>query len=152
MISELFFRTSLKKHRFMKFLKHTFYTIIFTLFIIGCGAHPIKSNSTSQEEPVIIANEALAYEIIIMDVGFTSYLNAIAKPMQYHSKTYLQSKNRVYVAIWNNRARNPTVYNMSIYENIIEYEPNTDYGLEVNYKLYWYFKFAEQKYKMRLNY
>ncbi len=136
----------------MKLLKYTFYTIACMLFIISCGTYPMKSINATKEEPVVIANEALEYEIIIMDVGFTSYLYSIAKPRSYYSKAYLQSKNRIYVAMWNNRVRNPGTYNPSIYENIIEYEPNIDYGLEVNYKLYWYFKFAEQKYKMRLNY
>ena len=72
--------------------------------------------------------------------------------MSYHSQTYLQNKNRIYVSVWNSRVQNSQKYNSTIYENIIQYEPNVDYGLEVNYKLYWYFKFAEQKYKMRLTY
>ena len=38
-------------------------------------------------------------------------------------------------------------YDNSIYENEINYDSNTDYGLDVNYKLYNYFKFVEHKYK-----
>ena len=137
----------------MKLLKPIFFLLSITFFI-ACGTYSNSTNKTTtiKEEPVVIANEALEYEIIIIDQGFTSYLNSIARPMSYHSKMYLQNKNRIYVAIWNSRARNLTKYNPNIYENVIEYEPNVDYGLEVNYKLYWYFKFAEQKYKMRLTY
>ena len=137
----------------MKLLKPIFFLLSVTLFL-ACGSY---SNSTSKntiikEDPVVIANEALQYEIIIIDIGFTSYLNSIARPMSFHSQTYLQNRNRVYVAVWNNRAQNSQRYNSNIYENVIEYDSNVDYGLEVNYKLFWYFKFAEQKYKMRLNY
>ncbi len=137
----------------MKLLKSIFYLLSILLFI-ACGSYPntTSTNTTIKEAPVVIANSALEYEIIIIDVGFTLYLNSVAKPMNYYSQTYLQSKNRVYVANWNNRVSNPQQYNNSIYENIIDYEPNVDYGLEVNYKLYWYFKFAEQKYKMKLSY
>ena len=42
--------------------------------------------------------------------------------------------------------------NNTVYENAIKQESNVDYGLDVNYKWYWYFKLAEQKYKMRLSY
>jgi len=137
----------------MKLLKPLFY-ILSVLLFIACGSYPATTSkdNVTQEEPVIIANEALEYEIIIIDPGFTSYLFSIAKPMSYYSQTYLQGKNRIYVANWNNRARSPQQFNSNVYENIIDYEPNVDYGLEVNYKLYWYFKFAEQKYKMRLSY
>ena len=91
----------------------------------------------------------LEYEIIIFDIGFTSYL-ATAKPMSFYTQTNLEAKNRVYVTEWNNRARNLIRFNSDIYENVIDYQPNLDYGMEVNYKLYQYFQFAQKKYKMRL--
>ncbi len=130
--------------------------IIYTLSIIGflifsCGT-PKKTIATAdnqKEEPVRIANDSLAYEIIIFDIGFTSYL-ATAKPMNYYSQNYLEIRNRVYVTEWNIRANNPLKYNSNIYENQIDYQPDIDYGLEVNYKLYQYFQFAQKKYKMRL--
>ena len=66
--------------------------------------------------------------------------------MNFYSENYLENKNRYYVNIWNNRAKNPSNYNPNIYENIIDYDFNIHYGLEVNYKLYNYFKFVEYKY------
>ncbi len=79
----------------MKLLKPIFYLLSVTLFI-ACGSY---SNSTSKntiikEDPVVIANEALQYEIIIIDIGFTSYLNSIARPMSFHSQTYLQNREQ----------------------------------------------------------
>jgi hypothetical protein len=135
----------------MKLLKSIFYLLSITLFI-ACGSYSSTTSKSKviKEEPVVIANEELAYEIIIIDPGFTSYLYSTARPMSYYSKTYLQNNNRISVAIWNSRAQNPQKFNGNIYENVIEFESNVDYGLEVNYKLFWYFKFAEQKYKMRL--
>ncbi len=136
----------------MKLLKHTFYAVTCILFIISCGTYPLKSDPTNKEEPVVIANEELEYEITIIDPGFTTYLNTIARPTSYYSQNYLQNKNIMYVATWNRRAQNPLNFSTNIYQNIIDYDPAIDYGLEVNYKLYWYFKFAEKKYKMRLDY
>lgn len=129
-----------------------FFLMIFIFLIYSCGT-PQKtiasSTTSSKEEPVRIANDSLAYEIFILDVGFNSYI-ATAKPMSYYSKEYLAARNIVYVTEWNNRARNPSRYNSNIYENIIDYQPQIDYGLEVNYKLFNYFQFAQRKYKMRL--
>ena len=59
-------------------------------------------------------------------------------------------KNRLYVFEWNQRVRNPSVFNPNVYENLIDYQPHIDYGYDVNYKLFNYFEFAQQKYSMRL--
>jgi len=125
--------------------------LISGVLIFSCGT-PQKTVATAddqKEEPVRIANDSLEYEVIIIDIGFNNYL-ATAKPMGYYSQSYLETRNRVYVTEWNIRASNPTRYNSSIYENVIDYQPHIDYGLEVNYKLYNYFQFAQKKYKMRL--
>ena len=89
-----------------------------------------------KEKPVVIANDSLEYEIIILDIGFTLYLNTIARPMNYYSKNYLENKNAIYVINWNMRALNPSRFDSSIYENVIEYNSQVNYGLEVNYKLF----------------
>ena len=133
-------------------MKNLIYILsIVGILIFSCGT-PKNATATTdnqQEEPVRIANDSLEYEIIIIDIGFNSYL-ATAKPMSYYTQSTLETKNRVYVTEWNFRASNPLRYNSNIYENIIGYQPNIDYGMEVNYKLYQYFQFAQKKYKMRL--
>ena len=129
-------------------MKNLIYLLpILSVLLFSCGT-PKKAVAV-KEEPVRIANDSLEYEIIILDIGFTSYL-ATAKPMSYYSLNTLETKNRVYVSEWNNRVRNPSKYDSNIYENIIDYQPTVDYGFEVNYKLYQYFQFAQKKYKMRL--
>ena len=133
-------------------MKNLIYFFAIALTVISCGTTNTKNASDSKkdiEEAVVISNDSLEYEIIIYDIGFSTYLNTIAKPMGYHSQNYLEAKNNFYVIEWNIRANNPIRYG-DIYENQIEYSTNIDYGLEVNYKLYNYFKFFERKYKVRL--
>ena len=133
-------------------MKNLIYFFAIALTVISCGTTNTKNTSDSKkdmEEAVVISNDSLEYEIIIYDIGFSTYLNTIAKPMGYHSQNYLEAKNNFYVVEWNIRANNPIRYG-DIYENQIEYSTNIDYGLEVNYKLYNYFKFFEKKYKVRL--
>lgn len=131
-------------------MRSLFYCFVLGLFIIGCGTSnktTIKNDVNLPEGAVRIANDTLEYEIIIFDNGFQYYLNAIAKPEWYYTQSYLENKNKFYVTEWNIRARDPLRYNPSIYENQINYDFNIDYGLEVNYKLFNYFKFVEYKYK-----
>lgn len=130
-----------------------FLMIAAAMLVVGCGTskNTVAVAEDQQEEPVRIANDSLEYEIIIIDPGFTTYLNSIAKPMEYYSQSFLESRNLVYVSEWNSRVRSPHAYDPNIYENIIDYQPNIDYGLEVNYKLFWYFQFAQRKYNMRLS-
>lgn len=133
-------------------MKSLIYTILLSGFlIVSCGTpkNTVATTNNQKEKPVRIANDSLEYEIMIIDIGFTSYL-VTAKPMSYYTQSYLETRNRIYVTEWNIRARNLIRYNANIYENVIDYQPNIDYGLEVNYKLYQYFQFAQRKYKMRL--
>ena len=132
-------------------MKKLLYYIAIGLFIVGCSS-TTKTTKTDKQLPegaVRIANEELEYEIIIIDIGFESYLQTIAKPANYYSQSYYETKNNFYVTEWNIRAQNPLRYNSGIYENVIDYDFNIDYGLDVNYKLYNYFKFVEYKYKQR---
>lgn len=131
-------------------MKNLFYLLAFGLVFFSCASSPKKTIILDPKLPegaVRIANDSLEYEIIIFDVGFETYLNTIAKPDWYYTQDYLETKNRFYITEWNIRANNPRRYNPSIYENQINYDFNIDYGLEVNYKLYNYFKFIEYKYK-----
>lgn len=128
-------------------------SLLILLVLISCNSTiktvPVNNDNKNPEEVVRIANDSLEYEILIIDIGFETYLHTIAKPANFYSQSYYELKNQFYVIEWNIRAHNPLRYNSSIYENVIDYDPNIDYGLDVNYKLYNYFEFVKYKYKER---
>ncbi|SNR70042.1 hypothetical protein SAMN06265371_10941 [Lutibacter agarilyticus] len=131
-------------------MKNLFFYITIGFLIVSCGSTSkttVKNDTNLPEGAVRIANDSLEYEIIIFDIGYETYLKTIAKPEWYYSQEFLEIKNKFYVTEWNIRVNNPFKYNPDIYENRIDYDFNTNYGLEVNYKLYNYFKFVEYKYK-----
>lgn len=135
----------------MKLLKQCIVVFSIGIFLWACSSSPLKNKSAVKEEqPVVIANDSLEYEIIIIDIGFNLFLNTVAQPEGYYSQNYLEARNRAWVITWNNRVQNPLQFNTNIYENMIDYQPNIDYGYDVNYKLFNYFLFAQQKYKMSL--
>lgn len=133
----------------MKLLRILFF-IATSIFFWACGSSTIKTSHTQKEAPVVIANDSLEYEIIIIDPGFNNYLSSIAQPRNFYTQDYLENRNRAWVFTWNQRAQSPMQNTQNIYENIIDYQPNIDYGYEVNYLLFNYFLFAQRKYKMSL--
>ena len=129
-------------------MKTTLIALMLSLFCFACTTTKptAETNKELPEGAVSIANEELEYQIIIIDNGFETYLNSIAKPANFYAQHYYEIRNQRYVQEWNIRVKNPGSYNPNIYENEINYEFDIDYGLDVNYKLYNYFKFVEYKY------
>lgn len=133
----------------MKLLRFTIAGILLLSITWMCS--PRLNNTIKKDEAVTIANDSLEYEITIVDIGFRNYLNTVARPVGYYTQRYLENWNAIYVITWNYRVNNPQRYDSRIYFNLIDYNPKIDYGMEVNYKLFNYFQFAQQKYNMRLD-
>lgn len=133
------------------------YLIIVFLAVLVYSCDTSKSTVMKEDaiptekvaDTIRIINEELEYEIIIIDIGFESWL-VTQKPMWYYSNSSLRIKNNFYVVEWNSRVNQPMRYDSYLYEMPIDYSPHIDYGMEVNYKLYMYFQFFQQKYKQRL--
>lgn len=129
------------------------------LAFTGCGGTkqvvPISNAekeafAQTKGDTITIADEKTEYEIIIIEPGFDIWLLSIAKPEGYYSQSYLENRNYIYVVEWNLRVSQPFTYNPNLYEMQIDYDPNIDYGYEVNYKLYNYFIYFQRKYNQRL--
>lgn len=92
-------------------------------------------------------NEDGEWDIDVLDPQFSYFLNAIAKPVSMYSEEYLKNKNRLLVAEWNSYYYSGTYRN--ILEAPIEYDPDENYGLKFQYKLYQAFVFVQWKYRIR---
>ena len=133
--------------------------ILFILFVsVGiwcCGSSkkeffkPEKKFAIASDT-IRIANDSLQYEIIIIDVGFNSWLLSNAQPRNFYSQSYLESRNRFWVMEWNNRVLSPTRFNANLYEMQIDYQSNVDYGYEVNYLLFNYLTYFQIVNRQRL--
>jgi len=134
-------------------MKNFIYILLLGLFIYSCGSSRNRNlgDSKINEDTVRIANDSLEYEIIIIEPGFNLFINSIAKPEGYYSQQYLENKNRILVSDYNQRVRQPQVYNSDLYLQEINYDPNIDYGYEVNYLLYNYFVFFSRHYNQRFS-
>lgn len=107
-------------------------------------------DSTKVSDTIRLVSDELEHEIIIFEPGFTAWMVSYARPRNYYSQQFLEVRNRVYVTEWNQRVLQPARYNSMLYEQEINYRPNVDYGYEVNYQLYYYFVYFQQKYNQQL--
>ena len=125
------------------------------VMVIGCKA--IKSDGiatpkkeVARNDTIRIANDSLEYEVVIIDSGFSTWLASRAKPRNYYGLSYLEARNYWLVSEWNRRVLDPQRYNSDLYEMRIDYESNIKYGYEVNYLIYNYFLYFQQKYHQKL--
>lgn len=139
--------------------------IVFALAIFGCAStqksdenlhrnnNPMAADTTGVQsmDTIRISNDELGYEIIILDVGFNAWL-ATQRPMWYYYQPTLEVRNQFYVVEWNNRVNQPFRYDPNLYQFPIDYRADIDYGMEVNYMLYMYFQFFQQRYNQNLGF
>ena len=134
--------------------------VVLLIMIIGICLFSCKSGKKSVDkenemspsatvDTIRIENKELDYQIIIMDIGFESWL-ATQRSSNFYIQPTLESKNKFFVMEWNRRVMNPQAYNPNLYMQPIDYDHQIDYGMEVNYLLYMYFQFFQDKYNQRL--
>ena len=101
-------------------------------------------------DTITIASDSTEYEIIIIEPGFNFWLRSIARPEGYYSQSFLENRNQIFVINYNQRVLQPQRYGSDLYQLQIDYNSSTDYGYDVNYKLYNYFIYFQRKYNQRL--
>lgn len=130
--------------------------LILTLIFTNCGTSNSSVNTPTpadipEDDIVRISNDDLEYDITIIEPGFNTWLASIARPKGYYSQSFMETRNRLMVINWNNRVLQPQQFNSNLYEMQINYDSNTDYGYDVNYKLYNYFIYFQLTYKQQLS-
>ncbi|TPN88705.1 DUF6146 family protein [Aquimarina algicola] len=133
-------------------MKNIFYSLIIGIIIVSCSSTRNKnvyiSYEDKPEDTIRIANDSLEYEIIIIEPGFNAWL-VTQRPRGFYSEQFLENRNRQYVIEYNQRVIQPQRFDPNLYVQQINYESSIHYGYEVNYLLYNYFLFFEQRYRQR---
>ena len=131
-------------------MKKLIFAFSILLITLSCSSQNTITNQSKEDNPIQAQkNEDGEYDLEVLDTQFTYFINAIARPMNMYSEGYLKSKNQFLVSEWN------SYYFSGRYRNVIEssidYDPNIDYGLKYEYKLYQVFAFVKWKYGLKLN-
>ncbi|MCB0807078.1 MAG: hypothetical protein KDC05_14875 [Bacteroidales bacterium] len=115
------------------------------IFALSVGSLSSQEANDSSE---IIETDSTQYELIITEPGFESWFVTNRKPEWWHEHIYYRQHNQLYANEWNDRVRQ-FKYDRP-YDFLIHYDPTINYGIDLDFKLYWYFKFMEDKYNIDL--
>ncbi|QBO57937.1 DUF6146 family protein [Chryseobacterium salivictor] len=131
-------------------MKKLIFLLSILMLSLSCSTQNNAANQNKDNAPIQAQkNEDGEYDLEVLDGQWNYFINAVAKPMNMYSETYLKTKNQFLVSEWN------SYYFAGRYRNIIEssidYDPNIDYGLKFEYKLYQVFAFVKWKYGLKLN-
>lgn len=128
-------------------MKKAFYLLaLLAVFTISCTTQ--KPNPENQTVMKPEKNDDGEWDLDVIDTQYDYFLNAIAKPMSMYTESYLKTRNQFLVSEWN------SYYYSGRYRNVIEsaidYDPNENYGLKFEYKLYQVFAYVHWKYGLRM--
>ncbi|HKJ43310.1 MAG TPA: DUF6146 family protein [Sunxiuqinia sp.] len=114
--------------------------ILFALIFASCATqHNVQIKHDKQAEKSA-DNDSTSYELVVLDPGFDSWYAINSKPSWYHSQDYYEYWNQRYVQAWNYDYQGGRY--SKVLETYIDYDPNVDYGLELNHKLFYYFQYV----------
>jgi hypothetical protein len=117
------------------------------ILLIACSCSPAQKTASAPGKPSIIS-DSTEYEITIIDNAFDNWYLLNYTPSKDYSNEYYRAKNQIGVGNWNNYFNKGKYH--EVIENHIYFDYSVDYGIDVNRKLFWYFKFIEENYRIRL--
>jgi hypothetical protein len=129
-------------------MKKILFSTLLLISIISC----VPKDNVLRENVTAIKpekNDDGEWDLQVIDTQYDYFLNAITKPKDFYTESYLKSKNAILVTEWN------SLYITRRYPNIIEssidYDPQENYGLNFEYKLYQVFAYVKWKYGLKIN-
>ena len=115
-------------------------------FLVACSSQ--KKLTKTPKVEIEMAEDSLEYELETFDNQFETWYQMNDNPSQYRSQQYYESWNRQYVSAWNINAATPG--KSWFFETIVGYNPQEDYGFDLNHKLFYYFQYVENVLKIEI--
>lgn len=84
------------------------------------------------------------YELIIFDPGFDRWFARNSRPQGFYELNYLENWNRQLAQQWNTKLGTSRRWDCAP-QTYLDYDPRIDYGKELNYKLFFYFRYMHEK-------
>ena len=130
-------------------MKKLFSLVLIFILVFSCAPQNKVAEKDQKTEIKPAKNDDGEWDLQVFDTQYDYFLNAIAKPMNMYSESYLKNKNTFLVSEWNSyyfagRYRNDI-------ESSIDYDPQENYGIKFEYKLYQVFAYVQWKYGLKMN-
>ena len=131
----------------MKILFKTLGLLLLVASLYSCG---VQKDSTCSRMHLKhhseAATDSLEYEILIFDTDFDRWLTMQAENENFYSDDYLRNRNAQYVDAWN---RLYTMGDRRV-QSYIDYDRTENYGKTLDFKLFTYFKYFQERYRINL--
>lgn len=123
--------------------------LLFCIILFAAWSCTQQKQVTQSNRPQPVINEdSTEYNILIIDPAFDRWYMMRYSASMDRSNEYYKGMNNIGVQNWNDyyhRGKYPQVIG-----SFLSYNTSIDYGLEVNRRLYWYFKYTEENFKIRI--
>lgn len=115
---------------------------VVTFLLFGCTTSN-RMLKVQDENLIDITQNEEEYELIVLDPGFETWFITTWSPAKDRSKEYYALWNQRYVTEWNYKSTRP--HSSKFFDSMIYYDPTIDYGMDVERKLYYYFRWVDTK-------
>lgn len=115
--------------------------VIGFLLVLICSCSSQKGIVKLKPTDQVSVSDSNVYKLIVYDPQFESWFLTNYSPAKDHSNEYYHGWNNQYVSDWNYHFM--LGHFPRVFENYINYDYNTDYGIDLNRKLYYYFRYVE---------
>ncbi len=112
--------------------------VLFIVWACSTQKATIKVEPKTEEKQ---EQDSVEYSMETFDAKFESWYQMHKSPALYRSQEYYEYWNQQYVLAWNIHAMDAR--RNSFFEPIVGYDERTDYGLELNHELFYYFQYVE---------
>jgi len=113
----------------------------------------VKSSTSEDREKndIVHITDHKSFAVTFKGDQFYSWLTK-QTPKNKYLQSSLEIENLQYSNEWNRRVDNPK-FNSNLYAEQIDYQikPRKHYGIDVNYELYMYFKYFEERHEILLS-
>jgi hypothetical protein len=111
---------------------------------MATGQNALPADTLHLEKIAPEAGDTLEYELIIIDPGFETWFIRTRQPEEMYTQEYLESWNQQLVSQWNSLlGRRGRMDCMP--ETYLSYDPRIDYGKTLNYQLFYYFRYMQER-------
>lgn len=122
---------------------------VISVLILFCSFMLFSQCTSSKTASVNVTESEDKYELVVLDTRFNSWL-ATRPSIEMYSYAFLKAKNVIFASEYNSRANNRQNYSVDLYPQTIDYSPNEEYEKELQYTLYNYLLYFQEKYNQRL--
>ena len=128
----------------MKTFKILTTLILFLMTVIALQAESFAAPPDTLRFEADERDAEQEYELLILDPGFDRWFARNSRPISFYEQSYLENWNRQLAQQWNTKLGTSRRWDCAP-QTYLDYDPRIDYGKELNYKLFFYFRYMHER-------